>query len=894
MFRSALVALSLLVAAGGRAQGAPPPAAPPAAPPATTPATTPPPAPFPTTLEEGARQFDPNQPKPPAPTDAPTTPTPAPTASPAPPTGEVASVDGWTILETRSPRRARDGSETRDACGYDRDVIVERTHEGRLQTTPALLTVPCTRGADGLPAPGTPSLKLPPPYAPGSAQPLGGPGSAAIEVGVVGGLVQATVVELVLSHRAEIDACHPAGKGGLLVSRVVVGAGGRATEAVGQSGPLKGSAADQCLSTALRAWTWPKPADGHPAVVSVAVTWPDRIAGKVASTTLTAPTPPVCAEGVKPKAAAELKPGEVACIPATSPAGVVKVARPCSTGEKPKAPEELSVGELACKVEESERGVPFLKGELTHLGDVQLVNARTSFGIGLGLTVIDNVYFAVVRPDLNIHLGNLGFGLGAPLRFQVADLSNVDVLGGDPVGDVFGDAGRFRLEDWDQVEDSVRVLRYLTYGKKEDHVYVDVNRVHATTIGHGQLVRRYAPNLDIDEDNLFAQVDGYGDFGGVELMAGPFPLPRLVGGLVFIKPISILSAITPITDEGSYADVLADSWSIGVSYVSDLNSPTGLEGKLNEADQRFQLKVDSANQLVWRNKQNPIGDVVQGVGIDTEVKVLKLENVDVKVYGDYSHLFFPADSSAAEAFAAFDGGGTTVGGLLRVSFGETPVRAIEDEDEEVKAGRRPREKKAAHAFRVRFEGRTFAPTYLPSYFNTMYEIDRFQFGVSENRANLRTKVGYLADQKDAPWRVGYYAEASYAWVDALAVTAVFEDTYPLNNDDVLQAKNLALHLESQGLGWLQLFASYHHRNFDAVDFDKTFSFTTDNEILFAGARLQVLPIMFINVAAQRTFRIGFDDDDSPGTVDKDGFRYSSIGLQNVWAGGFDVEFGWQF
>ena len=37
---------------------------------------------------------------------------------------------------------------------------------------------------------------------------------------------------------------------------------------------------------------------------------------------------------------------------------------------------------------------------------------------------------------------------------------------------------------------------------KEDNFYLDLNRNKSKTIGHGQLMRRYSPNVDIDEDNL--------------------------------------------------------------------------------------------------------------------------------------------------------------------------------------------------------------------------------------------------------------------------------------------------------------------------------------------------------------------------------------------------------
>ena len=685
---------------------------------------------------------------------------------------EVDAVGAWTIAELRSPRRRPDGQPTTDACGYTRDVIVRR--DDPPAATPAVLVVACDTGPDGLPIPATPTLRLPPPFAPSTTTPT-------------------------------------------------------------------------------------------------------------TTSTTTSTTTRVCAAGETPS----MKAGRASCVAAPPP-------RPCARGEQPKTTAQLATGESPCTEVTIERGVPLLKGELTSLGDVVLINSRTSFGVGLGLNVIDDVAYAVVRPDLNLQFGKFELGLGAPLRFELLRFKGIDLLGGDPVGDATGNAGRFRTEDWDQLEDIVRPLRYVSWGKKEDQLYVDLNRVHASTIGHGQLVRRYNPNLDLDEDNLFAQVDGYGTYGGVELMAGPFPLPRLLGGLVFIKPLAIVNAFVPFATDNSALAVLARSWSIGFSYVTDLNSPTGLQTRQNPADQRTQLIVDAANQFTWKNRNNPIGDVVQGIGVDTEVKVLKVGSVlDLKVYGDYSHLIFPGDSSSAAAFGPFSGGGATVGGLLRVSFGETPVLAMDDEDDETRAGRKARQQKAAHGLRARLEARTFAPTYLPSYWNTMYEVDRFQFGFNANRITLPTKIRSLADQASDPWRVGYAAELSYAFVDVIGATVAFEDAYPLGGDNPVRGKNLALHLETKGLGLLQLFGTYHFRNFEAADLKHLVSFNSDNEIVFVGGRVQLLPIMFVNVGAQRAFRVAFSPDDVV-TPDSSGNRYTSIGLQNAWTYGLDVELGWQF
>ncbi|MBM4280468.1 MAG: hypothetical protein FJ137_06815 [Deltaproteobacteria bacterium] len=871
---------------------------------------------FPGSLEEAAKKFDPTKPTGAPPATPPATP-PAPAATS---TGEPAEVDGWKIVAVLSERRGPDGKATPQACGYERDVTAERTRDGKLESTKATLVVPCEAGAAG-PVAGPAQLRLPTAASTTSSSVPAKPVVAAtadaaavkvdglVELTVGGALNKDAVVAALQGKRAGLSACQASGTGGRLSLRLDVAADGKVVTVVPADGPYKGTPVGACVSGVLMGATLGRPADGKTATVQLTWAYAPRTATttappppttatnvKPAATTAPSLSLPPCKPGEKPKPAAELKPGEVSCVEAAQPANAEKSKgpRPCAEGEKPKDAAELASGEVPCKQMNSERGVAFLKGELAHLGDVQLINARSSFGVGLGVSVIDTTLYAVLRPDLNVKLGAFQLGLGAPLRFETFSWGSVDIFG-NPIDDAFGNFGRFRSQDWDQLEDFLRPLRYVAYGKKEDKVYINLNRVNATTIGHGQLVRRYTPNIDIDEDNLFANFDAYGDWGGVELMGGPFPLPRLVGGLAFLKPLGIAQDFVKLTEEGTWLHTALDSWSIGFSYVTDLNSPTGLEGRFNPGDQRRQLAVDPANQFVWRNQTTPIGDAVQGMGIDTEVKLLKLPNVDIKAYADASMLLFPGDSSSAAAYQSFSGAGGTIGSLVRISLGEKPVRPIEEEPDEVQLGKKPREKKAAHALRLRLEGRTFSPTFLPSYWNTLYEVDRFQFGTDANRATLPTKIGFLASKQGGPMRAGYYAELSYAWVDALALTAMFEDAFPLGEDATLRAKNFALHAETAGLGWLQLFATYHYRNFEAGEFDKLFSLATDNEVLFAGVRLQILPIMFLNFATQRAFRLGFGRDDTPGQTDSaTGYRYTTTGLQNSWNQGFDVELGWQF
>lgn len=776
-------------------------------------------------------------------------------AAPAPPPAPIdaapgVELDGWRLINVQEDKRPLAGA-TSDTCGFERNVVVERLGDA-ITVRRAVFSVPCVAGASGPLEPGAPSLRLIE-----EEQKKGTPPTPAA--------IHAAIVPYT-GQIAECQRRDPTARGLIHVKWHILPSG-RASD-IQVRGTLRSPGIERCVVAEI--WTWQLPThdveEGVPYEQAFGFDGP-------ASDVLRRPGSPLCRAGELPRAPADLAPNEVACV--------IPEARPCAEGETPLAPHEVPVGTVPCKPPGGDPSTPFLKGELTHYGDIQLVNVRSSFGVGLGLTVLGDALYAQVRPDINMHFGKFHLGLGAPLRFELLDWSDL-TISPDILDKALGDFGQFRGEDWDQVEDFFRPLRYLTWGRKEDNLYIDINRVHSVTLGHGQLIRRYAPNVDIDEDNLVAAVDGYNDFGGFELLAGPLPVPRVAGALVFIKPMSFFTE-----------DKMLRTWSVGLSVASDLNAPTVLAGNVSAG--RQQLAVDRANQFTWQGKNNLVGATVQGIGIDSEIKLLKTEHVDIKTYADYSRLLFPADTSDAQAFDAFSAGGGAVGGLLRVSLGKTPVRSIEQESEEVRTGRAPREMKAAHAFRVRLEGRLFESQFLPSYFNTLYEVDRLQFGLArtDGRGALPTKVGFLAQNAGEPMRAGVYLEASYAWVDALGLTFMYEDAQALGEASrPLQARNFAVHAETAGGGFLQLFATYHYRNFENLD--ALFSFTTDNEVLYAGGRVVLLPFLFLNVAAQRAFRVGFGPDDSSRQTDAGGFRYTSVGLANAWAYGADLELGWQF
>ncbi len=455
----------------------------------------------------------------------------------------------------------------------------------------------------------------------------------------------------------------------------------------------------------------------------------------------------------------------------------------------------------------------FVKGELSQfLGADRVVTRNNRVGISLGLDRIGDTFYGLVEPQLDLRFldNRLALGLGVPLRLELVTLGGSSFI-------QLGNAGRIRREDYDQPGEYARILKYLTFGTKEDSVYVNVGQRYASSIGHGTLVRRYAPNIDVNRARVSAQVDAYNDYAGVELLTNDVVDWNLLAGLAFVKPLSFMSS-----------DPLARSVSVGLSVASDRTAPL----TLTTDPVTGVRQVDGSGHLDASRRAATL------VGLDAEVKVLKTKHADIKPYVDYSLL-------------AGGDGGLTVGVLGRFNVGE----------------------KTVHAFRLVAEGRALGARYLPSYFDTFYEVERYmarqvlpsRWAASNEYQTKQEWVlsGVLGN------RLGYYVEASYGVRRNVGVTVALEGT------NTSPQKNLVAHLEVPALDWLQFFGSYYKRGFS------NFSEVTQvdsKSIFFAGARLRALPVLFINARAFKSFQSNSELQ-----------RYD-----NTYGFALDLELGWEF
>lgn len=448
-------------------------------------------------------------------------------------------------------------------------------------------------------------------------------------------------------------------------------------------------------------------------------------------------------------------------------------------------------------------GAEAIKGELSQfLGATRIMVEQTRIGVGLGVNRIDGVFYGLAEPRLDLHLGNLGLGLAAPLDFEIFDTHRDPSAKPGALG-LIGTQhlGRFRSADYQDARDYARVLQYATYGHKEDRLFVSVGQIFAETLGHGAIFRRYQPNLDPRVIRLAGEVDAYGAYGGVEALTSDLLGADVIGILGFVKPLAL-------------AEVpgLARSLSIGVSYATDRHAPQALSLK--------PFPGSGLNGCDCRPIEDAQGNLVTGtqgvslLGVDAELKVLKTDHADLKPYLDYTQLLG-------------GDGGLTLGLLGRFSFGDTPLTPTQ-------------------ALRLVVEGKSLGSRYRPSYFDTFYEFDRFIFLDRPQGTGARPMTQQEAVRAGLGSRAGYYVEGSYAvkkWVAA---------TLALEGDSSTAAKNLVAHVELPRLLLIQLFASYSKRGF--TDFGTLGKFD-QSSVALAGARLELLPILYVNARAYQTFAL---------------------------------------
>ena len=549
---------------------------------------------------------------------------------------------------------------------------------------------------------------------------------------------------------------------------------------------------------------------------------------------------PKPAEQPAPAKAEEPKPAEQ---PAPAKAEEPKPAEQPAPAAEEQKPAGKDGEDHDRRIREIEK--TFWKGEIANIGANEIISPYNSAGLAAGVKLMDDALYLVITPKFSMHFDklikepvsekelDLIFGFHVPLNVR---LVNTDINNNDH-------SVRFRSEDWDEWQDYLKILRYFQIGTSEDNLYLSIGSNFAQTIGHGTILKRYIPNHDSTFSTLSAKLNWYFDYGGFEALLGDVARGNIFGGLVFLKPFAGI---------GNYH---ARSASFGYSFVADRNAPTKLKYEkyydydpdeyLNGKDSRLpRISVDSKGRPIVEDDE-----FLYMQGIDFEIKLFKNEKVDIKTFADYS--WFKKD---------FVKGGFTFGLLGRFNL----------------------DQKNQHALRVQLEGRAHHDSYLPSFFDTFYDVERMEmmtniYGKSNFQPDGRSKYWHLMNDSDDKFVGSFYGELSYSFKTWIAVSVGYEK--------LMDSSSLFAHLELPDLWILKMMVSYYKRGFGSAK--ELFSDSHVSSLFRGVVRLQILPFLYINGYAGKHWT--FWNAKNPRPHDNLEGHYISS-----WDLGADIEFGWEW
>ena len=401
---------------------------------------------------------------------------------------------------------------------------------------------------------------------------------------------------------------------------------------------------------------------------------------------------------------------------------------------------------------------------------------------GLLVEELNEDIFVTLDVYNRLSFGPVSVGMWLPLRLRVLDR--------DP-----DDDGTLRAEDWDEVSDYARLLRFVevTLGGPTWRFRGRFGALDGESIGHGTIVAGYFNNVDRDhyQGGLAMQVAI--PYGGLEFLLDNLLAPEIFGFRLYLRPTRFFS-------ENPWLQKFA----IGFSYVSDVRAPVALND-LVVGNDAFDPDIDGDN-----NYRLTGTDATGLFGFDLEYTVLQSEHVDVVPYVDFNFLF--------DLQTGF--------GLHLGSFFNLRLPAL-----------------LGLAILTRLEYRSVGEGYAPRYVDALYEAQRVMYAPSLTDIGgvPLTKLGWLRTATGS--RNGWLAEVFVDLGGFVRAGGAYEDYAGPNNS----ALTLSLILPAFSLA--QLGANYSRRGFDNIGD----AFELDGALLLAWARVKMYGPLYLGASYARTW-----------------------------------------
>lgn len=425
--------------------------------------------------------------------------------------------------------------------------------------------------------------------------------------------------------------------------------------------------------------------------------------------------------------------------------------------------------------------------QATTLADAERSNLPPdTLGGELSFGKLGEDLFVTLALRLTFEREDWGVGLQLPLRFRI-----------DRGEDDTGDYGGLRKEDWDQVSDFLRVLRFVYVGQRDKRgpYYVRGGELSQLGIGYGTIMYRYHNGLDAARFHAglhaAVNIDAYGG----EVMIGDVLAPYLAGLRFTAKPFQVAWG------EGWWEMFVA-----GATLMTDSRAPFQLEtnGGVVVTDEDRVPVVTRERALVI-------------AGLDVGAEVLRTPILAITPY------------TALNKMSVVDNGWGWHAGVLWQFALPLLIDTL--------------------SIDLRTEYQRVSGDYRGPYFNTAYEIERYQVLASDGGTvtpKLRALCGPALDCE-----LGTPGAKNGVFFDLRAGLPnwIFVGGEYLNYDGGGADGSLRLFVEVPALEFVQLSAFYYRVNITGTD--DLFAIDDRSAIVAQAA----IPIAWVFTAQLRWWRI---------------------------------------
>ncbi|MHB8336397.1 MAG: hypothetical protein ACYDEE_03170 [Ignavibacteriaceae bacterium] len=281
--------------------------------------------------------------------------------------------------------------------------------------------------------------------------------------------------------------------------------------------------------------------------------------------------------------------------------------------------------------------------------------------------------------------------------------------------------GNIRKENFNELSDYLSIIRYLRYGEKHDPVYIKLGALDYYNLGHGSIMYQYnnSPSIDTRKIGLVSDID-FGNFG-FESIYSTFAEAGVTAVRGYVRPLRFTTlANVPIIGNlevgGTYA-VDFNKYS-GVVYVPDYNASAPLINPIINPSP------------LWKPEDR---GRMQIIGIDLGLPLINSSLFNLQLYSDFTKIINYGGGVATGIMVEMNGLG-----ILNAS--------------------------------AKLERRFNQAQYIASYFNSMYEIQRYQFDTATG--TFSSKADLLASITNPD--NGYFGELDLHFLGVLDVIGSYE------------------------------------------------------------------------------------------------------------------------